>query len=492
MRNLPWDIPSSLLLDSLGAALAGSDRLLEPPTIVELPGGPTKHIKDNRMKLHEGRAALRFADAAAADAFCASMEGGKVLPGCGDRPLFIADPPQCPPPCDPSQPRPRRKADMRPQWRFRRAPRTERDEAVDAALLSLSPPAELLPARGAASEADWLDGCHWRLSEEARASASAGMAWESMPAECDPQRSAKKMADGSLRGARKREQVTEFACVLELLLRDAREGGTVVDAGCGSGNLLLPLAFKFPGFHFLGLDFKPAAVTLVRKRAAVAGLTNVSALAADIDAFDPFRDCSGEAGDSGVAAEALVAVLALHACGGASDAAIRLAARASVPFAISPCCIGKVNMALAPWEVGLEAVDLGDARGGAKSLWLAAQLAATVGGLGVFAALAAAADRNSVDHGSGAPADERTIRRTRRAKTVVELDRLMASAEAIASNDAAALPASRPARGMGRLVRMGGSSMDQYTQSYTDLLVSPTPALLACLVPASNGAPGAA
>ncbi|CAK0865228.1 unnamed protein product [Prorocentrum cordatum] len=143
-------------------------------------------------------------------------------------------------------------------------------------------------------------------------------------------------------------------------------------------------------------------------------------------------------------------------------------------------------MALAPWEVGLEAVDRADGRGGAKSQWLAAQLAAAAGGFGVFAALAAAADRDSVDHGSAdrAPADERTLGRTRRAKTVVELDRLMASAEAIAGSGAP-----RPARQVGRLVRMGGSSMEQYTQSYTDLLVSPAPALFACLLPASDAVP---
>ena len=36
-------------------------------------------------------------------------------------------------------------------------------------------------------------------------------------------------------------------------------------------------------------------------------------------------------------------VLSLHACGGASDAALRLASDRGVPFAISPCCIGKLR-----------------------------------------------------------------------------------------------------------------------------------------------------
>lgn len=442
------------------------------------------------MMLHQGTATLKFVDAAAAETFCVSMEGGVILPGCGLRPIF-ADLLQleCLP-CDPNLPLPRQISAKPLQRRVRQASaaqRRERGQLVDATILSLAPPAELVLTQPSTCKGDWLDGCHWQLPAEARASMSAKMAWASMPAQCDPQNSAKKMADGSFRGARKREQVTEFACILELLLCDATRGGsTVVDAGCGSGNLLLPLAFLFPGLHFLGIDIKPAAVALLRERAATAGLTNVSALAVEIDAYEPSIGGGGEGG----ACNGVIAVLALHACGGASDAAIRLAMRARAPFAISPCCIGKVNQALAPWEVGLGAVDGGGVRGGAQSRWLSTQLVAG-GSLSAFVALATVADSSS--HGSAALTDGQMARRTRQAKTVLELDRLMASADASAEafadcNAANALTTSksdRPARWLGRLLRMGGLSMEQYTQCYTDLLVSPTPALLACLVPAS-------
>lgn len=52
-------------------------------------------------------------------------------------------------------------------------------------------------------------------------------------------------------------------------------GSTVVDFGCGSGNLLLPLAHTFPALRFVGIDLKPKAVELLRQRAAEAGLCNV-------------------------------------------------------------------------------------------------------------------------------------------------------------------------------------------------------------------------
>jgi len=44
---------------------------------------------------------------------------------------------------------------------------------------------------------------------------------------------------------------------------------------------------------------------------------------------DPLRNCS--------------AIVSLHACGAASDLAIAAAVQRSIPFAVSPCCIGKVK-----------------------------------------------------------------------------------------------------------------------------------------------------
>ena len=42
------------------------------------------------------------------------------------------------------------------------------------------------------------------------------------------------------------------------------------------------------------------------------------------------------------------ALVSLHACGGASDAALQLAARRDAPFAVSPCCVGALPVGVAP------------------------------------------------------------------------------------------------------------------------------------------------
>ena len=58
------------------------------------------------------------------------------------------------------------------------------------------------------------------------------------------------------RGGRKRLQVENIAKVVEAELgeRGPGEGGLVVDFGCGSGNLCLPLAARNPSTTFLLTD----------------------------------------------------------------------------------------------------------------------------------------------------------------------------------------------------------------------------------------------
>lgn len=217
-----------------------------------------------------------------------------------------------------------------------------------------------------------------------------------------------------------------------------------------------PLAARFPEYDFVGLDIKPRACDLLLERARSAGATNVDALALDINAYDGPCDC----------------VVSLHACGGATDAALALAHRKRCPFAVSPCCIGKIANAGKPaphW-----AAELGWAGGavGARSQWLRKQLLDTVGGFGDYAALAAAADQSEKAPAllKGADKDDdavaRNLRRVRRAKTAIELDRLCANAEAD----------SKKVHVVGRLLRMGGDSMAEYAKS--DMLVSATPDLL--------------
>ena len=78
-------------------------------------------------------------------------------------------------------------------------------------------------------------------------------------------------------------QVASFALALKGLLggwgeeQEAPGGTRVVDFGCGSGNLLLPLAALFPRCSFVGIDMKSHAVKLAGERVEEAGLSNVQA-----------------------------------------------------------------------------------------------------------------------------------------------------------------------------------------------------------------------
>ena len=110
------------------------------------------------------------------------------------------------------------------------------------------------------------------------------------------------------RGQHKRWQIESFAFVLKRFIAEAAEERPlqIVDFGCGSGGLILPLAYLFPSCHFTGVEMKPAALAILRQRATAAGLTNVSTFTGMIESFEqPF--------DVG---------LALHACGNATDAAM--------------------------------------------------------------------------------------------------------------------------------------------------------------------------
>ena len=78
------------------------------------------------------------------------------------------------------------------------------------------------------------------------------------------------------------------------------------DCGAGQGNLALPLAAVLPSLRFVGVEIEAELVGMLAERAAEAGLANVRGVAARIE-------------DGGVECQAVVA---LHACGAASDLAI--------------------------------------------------------------------------------------------------------------------------------------------------------------------------
>ena len=83
---------------------------------------------------------------------------------------------------------------------------------------------------------------------------------------------AKQSTAGTKRLERKRRQCDAFAAAIAAL--NLRDQTLVVDFGCGSCGLTLPLAWAFPRLRFCGVDIKKAALELMTARATAAGLTN--------------------------------------------------------------------------------------------------------------------------------------------------------------------------------------------------------------------------
>jgi SAM-dependent methyltransferase len=95
-------------------------------------------------------------------------------------------------------------------------------------------------------------------------------------------------------------------------------GATVLDIGCGHGASTVLMAEAFPASTFLGVDYHEASITVARRRAAAAGLSDrVSFEVADSTALPPgsvdlatMFDCLHDMGDPDGAARAARASLA--------------------------------------------------------------------------------------------------------------------------------------------------------------------------------------
>ena len=372
----------------------------------------------------------------------------------------------------------------------RRANRANKLGRLDGLLDAILSPSPAGDDDVTASLPRWLLDMEWPL-QSTSAPTSGRLDWSGMGATCDPFRVAPRLANTPC-GQRKRESVEAFAWLLERMIlprwrschsmsKTQASGGvaypTIVDAGCSTGSLLLPLAHAFPEAHFIGIDLKPNSLALLRERARAAGLSErrVSTWEGRIEDYDGPLD----------------ALVSLHACGGASDAALQLATRRAppgaraAPFAVSPCCVGAI--AVAPHHLGNGLK--GTSARGAASAWLRAHLlragaAATADAESgapsevqtgeidgheaeaesrsterLFALLAASADASAplgLEDGASAAA------RQRRAKRVIELDRL----------------AAMPGEGLGgHLLRISGEAMAA-TSILTDVLVGPPEALV--------------
>jgi len=397
IRSLPWTLEVCELSEQLNQSVSALYGPLScAPEVITLPGG-SKKLADGRIKWHTGTAFLTFVDSAVAAAAALDLTGGIILEGCGTRlvyggfmeaalPAASVASRQDTQAASPQQhvssstttsaitkvrpPTPQTELARRRHHRLSR--RRRELEALDATMAAVT-----LPESLGGSEAT-LDTCRVSLvvpildwdSNALRfvdpCSASPGILSPSVPerqalgvgAMASPQtttnrqlttlqqqqqeqqqqqqqrhrqaRSSRKaairMAAGTARGGRKREQVEAFACVLRAFALP--KGSTVVDCGSGSGHLTLPLAALFPELQIVALDFKEGSVNRLAQRAAAAGLTNVFTVAGRIEDYQ--GPCA--------------AVVALHACGSASDAALQLAIYSNAEFAVSPCCVGKLRL----------------------------------------------------------------------------------------------------------------------------------------------------
>ena len=65
------------------------------------------------------------------------------------------------------------------------------------------------------------------------------------------------------------------------------EGCRVLELGCGEGMNVLPLAERFPGAHFTGVDFSATQIATAETARAAAGLANARLVCADLREFEP-------------------------------------------------------------------------------------------------------------------------------------------------------------------------------------------------------------
>ena len=119
----------------------------------------------------------------------------------------------------------------------------------------------------------------------------------------------------------------------------------VVDFGAGGGHQTLILARAFPEATFALVDLKRRSLDVAERRVQRAGLANVRVVHGRIEDFR-------EDFDVGVA---------LHACGGASDAALARCVEKKATFVVAPCCVGKIATAIFP-RAGTEPSASNDAR----------------------------------------------------------------------------------------------------------------------------------
>jgi len=175
----------------------------------------------------------------------------------------------------------------------------------------------------------------------------------------------------------------------------------------------VPLAYwlKKLGVRVLGVDINKQALSLLSKRSESLGI-HIHTLHADLltlsDEQGVWMDCT--------------AVVSLHACGAASDLSMAAAVEKNLPFAISPCCIGKLSTE----RTFLGRMPSSAQRGAApqavtypRSTWLQKMLSQDD-----YKLLASAADYGVGSTVESNPQEVARRERCKLSKTIIEYDRL--------------------------------------------------------------------
>lgn len=131
----------------------------------------------------------------------------------------------------------------------------------------------------------------------------------------------------------------------------------VVDFAGGSGHLAIPLALVAPHCEVVVVDLKKTSLDILHRR-AVAVAEEIGVDGSDLDDLDDVDDdptrpplvrptaipnlltCHAPISDYG---RAFHVGVALHACGEATDSALRECGRARANFVSCPCCVGKLS-----------------------------------------------------------------------------------------------------------------------------------------------------
>lgn len=273
---------------------------------------------------------------------------------------------------------------------------------------------------------------------------SSKIHWEEVNPLLDPMQGGKIRS--TERGMRKRAQVESFYYLVSGLIEaklqskasNNNSGITIIDAGCGAGNVVVALAgllsSKSESLRFLAVDVNQQALERLSER--VKSIVECSKIV---------ETCCGDLLDyeyisSQIPSNHSAIVVSLHACGAASDMAMNLAFRCNnAPFIICPCCTAKSLTK----RIVLQNIDgtekerfeqfTSSQRSGAsldigypRSEWLKSKLIQSSSGSieEKYSLLAKVAD---VGLGPQTPAKQRYTQS--RAKTVVELDRLLSASE---------------------------------------------------------------